>query len=70
MNCMGNRTYYEKRTYTVDEIQKILGISRNTTYSLIKQNKFRSIRVGSVIRISKRSFDEWFEENGGKQCHT
>lgn len=70
MGCMGSRTYYEKRTYTVDEIQKILGISRNTTYSLIKQKKFRSIRVGSVIRISKRSFDEWFEENGGKQCHT
>lgn len=31
---------YEKRTYTVDEIQDILGISRPTAYNLVKKDCF------------------------------
>ena len=52
---------FEKRTYTVDEIQDILSISRPTAYALVKKNDFRSIRVGGHIRISKRSFDDWLD---------
>ena len=32
---------YDKRTYTVDEIQDILGISRTSAYNLVKKNYFR-----------------------------
>ena len=46
----------DKRTYTVDEIQDILGISRPTAYALVKRNLFRSIRIGGQIRISKKEF--------------
>lgn len=51
----------DKRTYTVDEIQDILGISRPTAYNLVKKNVFHSVRVGGHIRISKRSFDNWLD---------
>ena len=54
----------DKRTYTVNEIQDILGISRPTAYALVKRNLFRSIRIGGQIRISKKSFDEWLDEGG------
>lgn len=54
--------FQNKRTYTVDEIQDILGISRPTAYALVKRNLFRSIRIGGQIRISKKSFDEWLDE--------
>ena len=40
-------TEYEKRTYTVSEIQDILGIGRVSAYSLVKSNVFRSVRVGT-----------------------
>ena len=50
-----------KRTYTVDEIQDILGISRTTAYNLVKTKEFHSVRVGGHIRISKKSFDEWLD---------
>lgn len=50
-----------KRTYTVDEIQDILEISRTSAYSLVKQNLFRCVRIGGRIRISKKSFDEWLD---------
>ena len=41
-----NPVSYDKRTYTVDEIQDILGISRPTAYNLVKQGVFHSVRVG------------------------
>jgi len=53
-----------KRTYTVDEIQDILGISRTTAYNLVKTKAFHSVRVGGHIRISKKSFDEWLDKMG------
>ena len=49
----------EKKTYTVSEIQKILGISPSTAYALIRENLFHSVKVGRSIRISKSSFDAW-----------
>ena len=52
---------YEKRVYTTDEIQDILGISRTTTYQLIRSNVFHSVRVGGQYRISKKSFDKWLD---------
>ena len=55
-------TQYDKRTYTVDEIQDILGISRTSAYNLVKKNYFRFVRIGGTIRISKKSFDEWLDQ--------
>ena len=49
----------EKKTYTVTEIQDILGISMTTAYALIKRKEFHSVNVGRHIRISKASFDAW-----------
>jgi DNA binding domain, excisionase family len=51
----------EKRTYTVEEIQNILEISRTTAYSIIKRNLFHSVKIGGHIRISKKSFDKWLD---------
>ncbi len=51
----------EKRVYTVEEIQDILGISQSSAYVLVKQNLFKCVNVGRHIRISKKSFDEWLE---------
>lgn len=67
MYADNNTTYLEKRTYKIEEIQKILGISRNTAYSLIKRKQFHSVHVCGGIRISKKSFDKWLGQ-GGKQC--
>lgn len=53
---------HEKRTYTVEEIQSILGVGRNSAYKLVKSKVFRSVRIGGNIRISKSSFDKWLDE--------
>ena len=49
------------RCYTVQDLQDILGVGRKSVYGLLQRNKFRRIRVGSVYRIPKKSFDDWLE---------
>ncbi len=51
----------ERRTYTVEDIAQILGIGRTSAYILVKEGHFKIVRIGNAIRISKRSFDEWFD---------
>ena len=55
---------FEKRTYTVDEIRDILSIGKNAAYRLANSGQFKTVRVGSAIRISKKSFDEWLDKAG------
>lgn len=51
------------RVYTVDEIAKILRVSRTSAYRFIKSGNFKSFYVGTMLRISKDSFDEWRKAN-------
>lgn len=51
----------DKRVYRVDEIAEILGISNSSAYDLVKKGYFKTVRIGTAIRISKKSFDEWLD---------
>lgn len=55
-----------KTIYTVEEIQKILGVCKSSAYSLVKKGEFSCVKIGSTYRISKNSFDEWL--NQPKEC--
>ena len=52
----------ERRCYTVEDLQSILGVSRPPVYNLLKRNEFRWFQIGGgKYRISKKSFDEWLD---------
>lgn len=51
----------QRRTYTVQEIANILGISKKLAYKLVKSGPFESRRIGRILRISKSSFDHWLD---------
>ena len=51
----------EKRVYSVDEIAEILDISRGSAYEFIREGLFRTVRIGSAIRVSRQSFDDWLD---------
>ena len=51
----------EPRTYTVEQIADMLNIGRTIAYQIVKQEEFRIVRIGNVIRVAKKSFDEWLE---------
>lgn len=44
---------------TVSDVSKILGISMNTAYDLIRSGTIKSIRVGRQIRVSKSALLEF-----------
>lgn len=50
-----------KRTYRVDDIALLLDIGRNSAYNLVKEGHFKTVRIGTSIRISRRSFDKWLD---------
>lgn len=47
--------------YSVEEVQDILGITRQTVYKLIKQGCFQAIMLENGYRIMKSSFDKWLD---------
>ena len=63
-NLMSTNTPNEKgtpqsRTYTVNDIAAILGIGRATAYKLANSGAFKTIHIGNMIRISRKSFEDW-----------
>lgn len=57
-----SKRIYEKRTYTVDEVAALLGISRTSAYEFVKRGEIKFVKIGASIRISKKSFDEWLDQ--------
>ncbi|MCD8120873.1 MAG: helix-turn-helix domain-containing protein [Clostridiales bacterium] len=56
----------EKKVYDAEDIQKLLGIGRSKAYSLLeetyeKQEPFRVIKIGKLLRVPKQSFDHWLD---------
>ena len=64
MNMSQEQYTTNERVYTVEEIAKIARISRTAAYELTKKGYFPVVRVGNLIRIPKRSFDEWLDGRG------
>ena len=61
-----NKNMEEKDTkvYLASDIQKALSLGRSKTYEFLeevyrKQEPFRVIKVGKLVRVPQQSFDEW-----------
>ena len=42
----------------------ILGIGHATAYKVANSGAFKTIRIGNMIRISRKSFEEWLKAEG------
>ena len=51
----------QSRTYTVNDIATILVIGRASAYKLANSGAFKTIRIGNMIRISRKSFEDWLK---------
>ena len=67
---MGNNIHENgvssKRIYSVEEIAEILNISKSSAYVLIRQGTFKTVRIGTAIRVSKTSFDTWLDNQNSE----
>ena len=46
---------------TIEEMGKLLKISRSKAYMLIKQKDFPLVRIGKCIRINKNELLNWLQ---------
>lgn len=57
----------DRQVYMASDVQKALGLGKTKTYDFLNQvykqqgknAPFRVIKVGTSVRVHKRSFDEW-----------
>lgn len=50
--------------YTPQDLQSVLGISKNTAYALVNEDGFPSVRIGRKIIIYEESLKEWLKLKG------
>ena len=44
---------------TVDEMQQLLGVGKNTAYRLLRENKIKCFRIGRMWKIPKKGIEEF-----------
>lgn len=54
---MGSEEAIERLTFSVSEVAKVLGISKNAAYLGIKRGEIPSIRIGARILVPKKSVE-------------
>ena len=52
----------EKLTLTVNEVSKVLGISRGLAYSMVKTGEIPSVRFGKRVLVPRRALEKLLEE--------
>lgn len=54
---------YEPDVLTVDELAKLLRVSRNTAYALVQRGEVPGVRhIGRAIRVSRAAVVAWLAE--------
>ena len=52
---------------TVEQAAKMLNISRNLAYDLVRQGVIPSLRLGRIIRISRSRLEDWMAQDDGQR---
>ena len=48
-----------------EDISEALGIAISTTYELVKQKGFPSLKIGRRYVVERENFIEWVQKNSG-----
>ncbi|MDY5665604.1 MAG: helix-turn-helix domain-containing protein [Blautia sp.] len=57
----------EKLTLDVKDLQRCLGIGRDTAYSLMRNRAFPSVRIGNRYLVEKTALTRWLKCYEGKE---
>ena len=57
----------ERIVYNVKDLQKILGIGRDTAYALMRNGSFPAIKIGHRYIVETKAFEQWLRRNAGKE---
>lgn len=57
---MAMTTYQDKKTMTVRDMSRLLGLGKTAAYRLVGKNYFKKFLVFGTIRIDVDSFEQWY----------
>ena len=49
-----------KKSMSVPEMGKLLGLGRTESYYLVKKSWFKVVTIGGKMRVMVDSFEEWY----------
>lgn len=49
---------------TVDEVARMLGVTRARCYQLVRENLLPCVRLGRQVRIAPEALEEWRKTGG------
>ncbi|XID90463.1 helix-turn-helix domain-containing protein [Paenibacillaceae bacterium WGS1546] len=54
----------EKMMFTLPEVAKILGITKERAYAVARSGLLPTVRIGRQIRVERQQLDRWIEKGG------
>jgi len=54
-------SYSGKKVLTVKDVGEILRIKRTNAYNICNRGYFRVLRIGTRLRIDRKSFEAWLD---------
>jgi excisionase family DNA binding protein len=58
------------KLFSVNDVANALGVGRLTVYKLLKQNAFKTVRVGRSLRVPENSLIEFVQSGGNQQSES
>jgi excisionase family DNA binding protein len=55
----------ERTWLSVEQVAKYLGVSKETIYRLLSENKIPSTRINKLHKFYRQKIDKWMLKNGG-----
>ena len=57
----------ECMVYNLKDLQKVLGIGRDTAYALMRNGSFPAIKIGNRYIVEAKAFEQWLRRNAGRK---
>ena len=55
----------EIKVYTLDEVAKILQLTRRTLYSYVREGKLKAVKIGKYWRVSEENLADFVSTGTG-----
>ena len=55
---------WDKQILTAQDIARIFKCGKNLAYKIIESDDMNAVRIGSTVRVSMKSFNEWIDNKG------
>ena len=56
------KNYKQKKSMSVFEMGRLLGLTKTTSYWLVKKGYFKTVIVGGKTRVMIDSYEKWYDQ--------